>query len=159
MKGSVLGAAAAERLAQAGWRPGRAVPVEPLLAPLIEEGYATPPLLHEFLSSYGGIEFSYQNPYNPDTTDTCGIDPALATNMIYPIRVRLWGERVGAELVPFGEASRLSLVMAADGRVWGGFDEILVAIGSSPEDALNALCESRERPQVPPPPLATIGEA
>lgn len=150
MTGSALGAAAAEQLGAAGWRPGRAVPLEPLLAPLIEEGYEIPPVLREFLSCYGRLEFAYRNPYDPQSTDTCGIDPVLATNMIYPIRVRQWGERVGAELVPFGEASRLSLVMAADGRVWGGFDEILVGIGDSPEDALNALCESRPRLKVAP---------
>ncbi len=73
----------------------------------------------------------------------------MATNVIYPIRVRLWGERVGAELCPFGEASGMSLVMAADGRVWAGRDELLIVIGDSPEDALDSLCENRPTPEVP----------
>lgn len=150
MDGSAVGVAATARLTAAGWYPGRAVPVEPFLEPLVEEDYEIPPVLREFLRGYGGLEFEYPNPYRPELADTCGIDPQLAIDALFKIRVGLWGERVGAQLVPFGEAGRLFLVMAADGRVWAGFDEILIEIGSSPEDALDALCEVRERPDVPP---------
>jgi SUKH-3 immunity protein len=149
LTGRTLGPAAAERLTAAGWRPGRAVAIEPFLEPLLEEEYEIPEVLREFLRGYGGLEFTYQNPQNAALTDTCTIDPSVATNVIYPIRVRLWGGRIGAELCPFGEAGGMSLVMAADGRVWAGRDELLIVIGDSPEDALDSLCENRPTPEVP----------
>ncbi|WP_034260711.1 SUKH-3 domain-containing protein [Actinospica robiniae] len=149
MNGSGLGAAATARLTAAGWFPGRAVPVEPLLEPLLEEDYEIPPVLRAFLRGYGGLEFDYPNPHCPEHRDTCGIDPQLAVDALFRTRVSLWEERVGAQLVPFGEASRLFLVMAADGRVWGGFDEFLFELGDSPEDALDGLCEGHDRPTVP----------
>lgn len=43
----------------------------------------------------------------------------------------------------------MTLCMSPKGEVYAGFDEILVFVGVSGEDAINALCSGHELAKVP----------
>lgn len=130
------------------------MPVEPLLKPLIEEDYETPPVLRAFLRSYGGPTITYPNPADPEPTQTCRLDPKRAADGTSKALFRRWAERIGDDVVPFGEAGGLSLVMTTDGRVWGGREDgglsSVFRIGYSPENALKTLCEGGDTPALLP---------
>lgn len=51
---------------------------------------------------------------------------------------------------PVGEASRgyLIMCMGSGGHVYGGYDDFLVRLGTSGDDAIEGLCTGREAPQV-----------
>jgi hypothetical protein len=53
-------------------------------------------------------------------------------------------------LTPIGEASRgyLIMCMAPGGTVSGGYDNVLLKLGSSGDDTLEALCSGRDYPQL-----------
>jgi hypothetical protein len=57
--------------------------------------------------------------------------------------------RVGKPLCVIGAASDdyLILSMDPDGAVYGGYDEQLVIVGNSADDAIDSLCDDRQRPE------------
>ena len=56
---------------------------------------------------------------------------------------------VGEPLCPVGLACRdyLVIVMGVSGRVFGGYDECLVLLGDTPEEAIDNLCNGRRPPR------------
>ncbi len=64
----------------------------------------------------------------------------------YPKRVAAYSKIVGSPLSPIGEASGgyLKLMIDERGRIFGGYDQVLLAIGTSGEDAVEALCSGRK---------------
>jgi hypothetical protein len=53
-------------------------------------------------------------------------------------------------LTPVGEAARgyLIMCMGADGHVYGGYDDFLIRLGTSGDDAIEGLCTGREATQI-----------
>lgn len=146
------GRAAAARLTAAGWRPGRRVDAAGYLAALAERGFTVPAVLADFYAEYGGLTVAYPNPRYPEQLDTYVIDPRAPMADVTVRRVETWGEWVGdAQLCPFGEAQGMTAVISPGGRVWLGFDDLLLFVADTPEESLDVLCEGRETPQVQPP--------
>jgi hypothetical protein len=153
-----LSAATARRLAVAGWSEDRSVEVDPVIQEWAADRYPVNQLAVDFLRSFGFLELRYPHARDPTSSDGCHFDAIRATNNVSPETVRWWSERVRSPLVPIGEAStaHVTLVMATDGAVYGGYDHYLWKIGIHGEDAIEALCSRREplllpEPDEPPP--------
>jgi hypothetical protein len=69
-----------------------------------------------------------------------------------PINVAAYSKIVGSPLSVIGEASRgyLLLMMDERGRVFGGYDDVFLLIGTSGKDAIEALASGRELQPVTP---------
>jgi hypothetical protein len=71
---------------------------------------------------------------------------------VYPDVLGDYGRRIGGEVCPVGEAFHDHMVLCMDGRgaVYGGYDSFLCRVGSSGEDAIEALCSGRTPEEMPP---------
>lgn len=79
------------------------------------------------------------------------IDAQLAAKGRDPGWAREYERRSGEPaLTPIGEAARghLIMCMGPGGQVYGGYDDFLVRLGASGDDAIEGLCTGREAPQV-----------
>jgi hypothetical protein len=146
-----LGEAATAGLEAAGWRPGRKVAVAAYVEALAELGFTAPGVLVDFYAQYGGLTVTFPDPRHPELTNAYILDPTTAPMISSTSWVGIWSEWVGEPLCPFGEAHRMLAVMAQDGRVWLGFDDLLLFVADSPVDSINALCDGRDTPRVAPP--------
>jgi len=146
-----LGEAAAARLEAAGWRPGRQVPVAAYVDALAALGFIAPDILTAFYTEFGGLTVAYPDPRDPEWMNTYIIDPVEAPLISSTAWIETWGEWLGVTLCPFGEADRMLAIMSPDGRVWLGFDDLLLFVADSPKESVNVLCEGRDTPRVAPP--------
>lgn len=154
-----LSAATARRLAGAGWSEDRSVEVDSVIQEWAADRYPVNQMAVDFLRSFGFLELRYAHARNPRSSDGCHFDAIRATNNVFPVTVRWWSERIHAPLVPIGEAftTHVTLVMATDGAVYGGYDDYLWKIGADGEDAIEALCSGREPLLLPEPGEQPLG--
>lgn len=130
---------------QAGWFNGRHIDTSEYEKMLRSEGYHVFPAVTEFLSQFGGLYF--ENPdAQPPAPEDWHFDVKAAVKHAFPTNLYLYGRRLGDEVCLIGEASRdhLVLMMDGSGRVFGGYDQVLLYIGSSGLDSIIALCEGRQ---------------
>jgi SUKH-3 immunity protein len=123
-------------LETAGWFPGRKVEPGPGTAA------ATFPMVRKFLEQFEGLKIRYEGPRVTGRVDEIRIDPTIAAKEIDTKWVKDYETRVGCALVPIGQAfsRHATLLMAPDGRVWGGYDDELFPLGVSGEDAIENIC-------------------
>ena len=43
----------------------------------------------------------------------------------------------------------MTVIMNLDGKVYAGYDDTLIHVGTSGTDAIEALCTGRDMPQIP----------
>ena len=141
-----------ECLTNAGWRPGRHTPVPvDTEAELAADGHELLASAHAFLTEFGGLTVIHPHFRVVDTLDNFVIDPLLAASGTDPAWVRDYERRTReSALTPIGEASRgyLIMCMGPAGAVYGGYDDVLLKLGTSGDDALEALCTGRELSQI-----------
>jgi hypothetical protein len=113
---------------------------------LVTEGYEPTSHLTDFLGSFAGLRVSHPAARAPGFEDYFHLDPIKAVNGIYRERVNMYEERVGERLCVFGEAFRehMVLMMSSTGTVYAAYEDVLVRVGSSGEDAIEALCTGRK---------------
>lgn len=135
-----------DALRRAGWLGDRKIDTSVYTKALNEEGYLVPSLLTDFLHHYGGIYITHPDPKIPNATDDFHLDPLKAIENNFHEGIEEYGKLIGTELCVFGEASDgyLVLMMAQDGRVFAGIDDLLYYVGESGVDAIEALCTGRE---------------
>ena len=106
-------------------------------APLLDEGYSVWPDAVRLLAQVSGITIKLGR---WGDSDPIWFDPAeAAQTMAYKERVDDYMDRVGARLIPIGGHSHLTLMACEDGRIFGGFDDLLVRLGDSVLEAVNSL--------------------
>lgn len=137
-----------ECLTKAGWYPGRTAPLPPEIeAELRADGHDLLASARSFLAEFGGLKVTHPHFRVVGTLDRFVIDPLLATRGTDPAWVREY-ERRSKEpaLTPIGEAARGYLIMCIgpEGAVYGGYDNVLLKLGASGDDMLEALCTGRE---------------
>ena len=136
-------------LLAAGWTEDRAIDVSGYERDLRREGYE---LLHsaaEFLGSFGGLVLEAR--LKPGVKATHHFDPSQAAENVDPGWVLgEYRERIGAPLCPIGMSDNcMVLMMDPAGAVYAGFDEALVKLGGSGEDAIETLCTNRKSEKIP----------
>ncbi len=132
-----------EVLHASGWRKPCEVDVQRYRHALRAEGYPVHEIVETFLRSYGGLQVFLPLRENGSERDDFHLDPLAAIDSIYIERVREeYDLRTGSALCVIGLYHRghMVLMMDGQGRVFGGYDETLVKVGESGEEALRALC-------------------
>jgi SUKH-3 immunity protein len=113
---------------------------------LRSEGYRVFATVERFLSVFYGLTISYPHYRDPTVVDRMHFDAIVAARDVFPEHVASWEKLVGQGLCPIGEAFRenMTLVMSDAGVVYAGRDAVLLRVGSSGEDAIEALCAGEE---------------
>src|SRR5215467_2384089 len=139
-------------LTEAGWRPSRHIPVPPEVeAELRADGHKLLPSARRFVEEFGGLAVVHPHFKVAGSPGNFVIDPLLATRGTDPGWVRDHEHRTTEPaLTPIGQASRgyLIMCMGHEGAVYGGYDKVLMILGASGDDALEALCTGRESPHI-----------
>lgn len=135
-------------LQRGGWFDGRSIDLAPVEDALRKLGYPLFPAVQIFLAEFGELSFETRDPR-----------PRVARNFHFrPLDVsgKSWilgpyTRRAGKPLCVIGAASDDYLLLSMDpaGVVYGGYDDDLVILGRSPDDAIDALCD--DRPGLPVP--------
>lgn len=139
-------------LLKAGWHPGRniSLPGE-TEAELRAGGHALLTPARAFLAEFGSLTVVHPHARAPASPDRFAIDALLAARGTDPGWLREYERRTGEpSLTPVGQAARgyLIMCMGRGGRVYGGYDDFLVCLGTSGDAAIEGLCNGREAPQV-----------
>ena len=137
---AILSRAARLALDNAGYSSERTIDVGPFARAYQKEGFTASPSVWRFLESYGGLRFSLPHPKHPTVTLAFDFDPVRAASSTYPEKVDDLAARAGAPLCPIGQALGGVLLMDSSGAVYSALDEWFVKLGSSGEEAIEALC-------------------
>jgi hypothetical protein len=133
-------------LYKSGWSENRKADESALVALIKKGGYEILPKVLDFLVSFDGIEIRFINLRNGILDDiTLGFEKG---NELEPID-RITEEyelRIGRKLCVIGTAYRrhVILVMAEDGKVYGGYDGWLAKMGDSGIEAIEAIINNKE---------------
>jgi len=131
-------AALVEFLATLGVGVDRRVELKRILSVWAEDGHVASDAAVRFVGLFDGITFEY--PRHPLTGGTyeCVLDAVRATRATYSTRVREYERRTGQSLAPVGlaESNHVTLMIAPDGGVLGGYDDFLALYGENGEVAL-----------------------
>jgi hypothetical protein len=125
-------------LAAAGWIEGRKASIEPDLAVLAEEGYPTWESLRGFLEEFSGLDVRVPR---HGTTDSIWFASSKAARLVDKRWVEEYADRIGCRVVPVGAARQdhLLVLLAEDGRLFGGFDDELGELGDDVVEAVETL--------------------
>jgi hypothetical protein len=137
-------------LEKSGWNSCRNIDITIYQEAHEAEGYKLSNIAEEFLKQFGGIEIVHPAFRVPNAFDKTHFDPIKAIRAIYRGNVEEYEERVGESMVLIGEAynRHLVLLMSESGKIYGAYDDYLTKLGDNSYEALNALCESKETPEV-----------
>ncbi len=133
-------------LRDAGWHEERSVNISDYENVLQKEGYPVHQCVQNFLSSFAGLRIFIPTQDGFKDTSDILIDPIKAVEQVFIERVsEEYNSRTGCNLCVFGfYCGHMVLMMSTDGQVFGGYDEFLVHIGNSAEDAIEAMCGIRD---------------
>jgi hypothetical protein len=114
------------------------VPVDDVVAQLIERGYSLTPDIIEFLQRFDRLDLNFVRDGEPDSA---WIDAARAALEERRSWVQEYVRRTGVEMVPIGAAQGdyMRLFIASDGRFFGAYDHLLWRLGSDPEELLRLI--------------------
>ncbi|CAN5125060.1 SUKH-3 domain-containing protein [soil metagenome] len=137
--------AARVRLEKSGWQPNRTLDTFAYLAALESERHPIFPTVTEFLRSFGGLQIHFKH-FATGGDDTLSLDPFEAADSIPREHIDGYEKRVGAKLCPVGEAFSRHYIVMIDpaGRLFAGYDDTLVLLGNTPEEAIENLCQGRD---------------
>jgi len=132
-------------LTAAGWSETRDVDPGVYQRVLEAEGYEVFPCVLEFLRSFASIRAYFTMPEGGE--NDFFLDPVEAVDVIYMERVAEDnGPRIGMTLCVIGlyHHNNMVLMMDSDGAVYGGYDETLLHIADSAEEAIEAMVKGAE---------------
>ncbi len=139
-------------LRKAGWQDRRNIDTTRYEQVLREEGFEIPTCVIVLLQELGGLRIVHPHAKVPGETDDFIFEADKATVEHRGVWAKgNYSHRVGKKLCSVGDAcdAHMILVMSSDGEVFGGFDDFLCDIGSSGDDAIEALCSGREVREIP----------
>lgn len=139
-------------LQQAGWSPTRQVDTGVYERALAAEGYPVHQRVKAFLSAYAPLRIFAPVEGSRTEAREILIDPLLAMEAVYVERVAEdYSPRVGQALCVVGQYhdGNVVLLMDAEGGVYGGYDETLLHLGETGEQALEAMCSGGSFSEVP----------
>jgi hypothetical protein len=133
-------------LKRAGWHEDRHVDTSEYSEFLRATGVPVHQQAIQFWENFGGLRVVHPHSRVPSAEDYFEINPIQATRRTDIRNLRRFSERVGTPLCIIGEAFRgyMVLLMDATGRVYAGLDNLLKLVGSSGEEAIEALCSGQK---------------
>ncbi|TCM99436.1 SUKH-3 immunity protein of toxin-antitoxin system [Paenibacillus sp. BK033] len=139
-----------EILQSSGWSATYKAGVSEYIKVFMEEDYFVNELVINFLSQFGGLTIEHPAYRVPKKTANFHFNPIKAINHINKERVETYEERINTSLVVIGEAynEHLILMMTPSGGIYGALDEYLTFLGNNPKEAIEALCEGKETPEI-----------
>ncbi|MFX0196969.1 MAG: SUKH-3 domain-containing protein [Candidatus Hodarchaeota archaeon] len=138
-------------LKKAGWRKGRAVNIDDYVQFLKNETFDIPKTVINFLREFGGLKVVHPHAKVPGKMDFFSFNVKKAIQDHDPLWVKEeYSNRVGKQLCIIGQAFRdyMVLSMSEDSEVFAGFDDILVYVGSSGDQAIENLCLGKELKEI-----------
>jgi hypothetical protein len=132
-----------EYLKKSGWSIDRNIDIEKYIISLEDDGYEVNSLVCDFLRNYGGLEIRHPHTKIAEKTDNFHFNVTLATESYFPEVIEEYMERVNEKLVVVGEcrSGHMVILLSHSGKMFAGYDEMLVKLGDCVEDALVTLCE------------------
>lgn len=133
-----------ELLRIAGWFPGRRVDVSEMRSVLQREGFNVSPAAEAVLSEFGGLTVKHPHSRGPNSDlrdyfhfQVSEVMSGSPTGWVFD-----YSEMVGESLCPIGQAFRGYMIMCvgSSGHVYGGYDNTLVLIGNTAEEAIGNMC-------------------
>lgn len=147
----MLTSKAIEFLKVAGWTENRKIDISRYENALQKEGYIINKVIRDFLISFGGLKIKHPHHGIQNKEEEFHLDPILAISGIYPEKIEEYNKRTGSILTVIGEASNryLVLMMAEQGAVYAAYDDFLIFLGESGEEAIVTLCEGKQATEIP----------
>jgi hypothetical protein len=141
----MTGSDGAELLAEAGWSPNREVDVAGDIGALRADGYPVWESLARFFAQFSGITVRYTRNGRADAVWFGGGRAVAWADAGW---VEDYAARVGQRLAPVGYAhhDHLLVMAAEDGKFFGGYDDVLVLLGSSPPELVGNLAAGQSEP-------------
>jgi hypothetical protein len=138
-------------LHRSGWHEKRNISVDAYISGLSQENYRVTEAVVSFLSSFGGLCVIHPDDKVPGRTDFFHLDPIQGAHSTTRERVEAYEERTGEQLCVIGEAySRyMILMMSPTGAVYAAYDDILIMVGGSGTEAIEAICRGGDMEQIP----------
>jgi hypothetical protein len=126
----------ADVLRDAGWTSDRRIEVAEQVDALRAAGFETWNALADHLASFDGLTFE-----ETSVTRDVVLDARRAASEADPFWTLRYAGVSGVRLAPVGFAYRghLTLLLAEDGRFFGGYDDWFGTVGDDFESALSAL--------------------
>jgi hypothetical protein len=137
-------------LTKAGWYAGRKVSLIKYRAYLDGEGYAWFPAVATFLEEFGELRIKFERRKQFETLDLTACE--ASDNFDSQWVKKDYAQRIGrTQFCVIGQAygAHLLLFMDDTGQVYGGFDDFLCVIGSSGQNAIEAICSNRPVNEIP----------
>lgn len=129
-------------LADAGWTNDRRVDVERHIAALEEQNFSVGSATSELISNIAALTIRFSR---AGRSDKIRIDPSVAVRAVAKAWVDDYSDRVGTALLPMGLSNHehLLLLVAEDGRWFGGFDDEFGFLGPSVRVMVDTLANDR----------------
>lgn len=133
------------RLIEAGWSPGRVVPIAKAKAALASDGYSMWDDLLAFLTEFSGLTVRFTR---HGREDMVWIDAERAVAWADRASVKAYETRFGVKLAPVGYAhhDHLLLLAADNGRFLGTYDDFISDLGTSPTALFDQLLDGESGP-------------
>lgn len=133
-------------LKRAGWNEDRQVDTSEYIEFLQARGVPVHRPAIRLWECFGGLRVVHPHSRVPEAEDYFEINPIQATRRTDVRNLRRFSERVETPLCIIGEAFRGNMVLLMDptGRVYAGLDKLLKLVGSSGEEAIEALCSGQK---------------
>jgi hypothetical protein len=137
-------------LLDAGWDKKRQIDTAPFKQILEAEGYIPFPVIEDLLKEFGGLRIIFPR---HDSDDSLHFNAEKASNDVSPY----WAQENYAyrlnnkSLCIIGQAysDHLTLMMDAEGKVYGGYDDSLFFIASNGREAICNICSNQKLEEMP----------
>jgi hypothetical protein len=138
-------------LLKAGWYKGRKIDVGLFRQSLKEDGFTLIPIVEEFLREFGGLRIFFDK--LSGQKESFHFDAQKATEGVHPA----WAQKNYADrlnnktlcIIGEGYSDHLTLMMDINGKVYGGYDDILIFIAENGRDAIEAICADKKFEHIP----------
>lgn len=132
----------------AGWFSGRVINIDECVSALQSAGFTVCPVVHDFLSEFGGLEIRRQivnnSPNNIGHTldyihGNLEFDPSWCADNIHPENVEYYIQMLGKQICVVGVWEGVTLFMSCDGAVYGSFGSDVYFFGSTGREAIENI--------------------
>lgn len=137
-------------LKKAGWTEERRHDISEYEKALEKDGYVLNNVVRDFLSRFGGLEVVHPDHHDAKELDKFDFNAKEATESTFIEVVKEYEERVNEALVVVGLGfnGHMVLVLSYSGKMYAGYDEVLMKLGDTPIKALETLCEGKGKVRI-----------